>query len=143
MTEAEFRQAAAALKPLADPRLVLLAEKEGIPVGLAFALPDFNEVLHKLRGRLFPVGWVRLLFRGKVRSARILLLGVTKELRGSGLDILLCEQLIRNGLNAGYVQAEAAWILEDNAAMLRPLERMGARVSKVYHIYRKALCAYS
>ncbi len=143
MTEAEFRLAAAALKPLADPGLVLLAEKRGTPVGLGFGLPDFNEVLHKLRGRLFPVGWVRLLFRGKVRGARALLLGVTEEFRGSGLDILLFEQLIRHGRAAGYVRAEASWILEDNAAMLRPLERMGARVSKVYHMYGKALCACS
>ncbi len=144
MTEAEFRYAAAELRPIADPGLVLLAERDGEAVGFALTLPDINAVLRRMRGRVWPFGWFWFLARRRlVRRVRILMLGVLPAFRGRGLDTLLYQETARRCIERGYYDGEASWILEDNAAMRRPMERAGARVSKIYHLYEKPLCASS
>jgi GNAT superfamily N-acetyltransferase len=140
MTEAEFHFAAKNLKLLVDPALALLAEKDGQAIGFALALPDYNPVLQRLRGRLWPLGWLRLL-RSKRRlpKVRVLVLGVLEEYRRRGIDVLLYHACFRNGMPLGYTQCECSWILEENRLMRRALERMGAVVTKRYRIYEKAL----
>ncbi len=144
MTEEEFRYAASELKPFADPGLILLAEKDGEPVGFVFTLPDINIVLRRMRGRIWPDGWVWMLLRRLlIRRVRILMLGVTAAYRRTGLDSLLYFEMARRCIARGYNDGEASWILEDNLAMRRAMERAGGRVSKVYHLYEKSLCASS
>jgi len=140
VTEGEFRATARDLRPIVDPSIVLIAEKEGLPVAFSVTLPDYNVLLKKMKGRLFPFGFLHLLFcRKSITRVRTLLLGVVAEYRLSGIDVLLIHDTFEKGLPKGYRAGEMSWILEDNVLMRRAIERMGAAVGKVYRIYEKAL----
>lgn len=136
MTEAEIDHMARELKPVVDPNLVVFAEAEGRPVGFGFALPDLNQALKKANGRLFPFGLIRMLIAArKVREVRVLTLGVLGGYRNRGVDSLMSLALFRSGKERGYTGGEFSWILEDNMAMRRVLEHMGAEVYKTYRLY--------
>jgi GNAT superfamily N-acetyltransferase len=140
MTDEEIAHMAKSLKPVIDPEIVLFLEKEGNPVGFALALPDVNQAVRHANGRLFPLGLAKILFYARrIHKARVLVLGLLKEYRGRGLDIVLYLTLIRNGTRKGYDEGEFSWILEDNMAIRRPLERIGAKVYKTYRFYERPI----
>ncbi len=141
MTDEEIDHMAKELRPVVDPRLTLIGEDPaGRPVGFALALPDLNQVLRHLDGRLFPFGVLKALWlRRKVDRLRVLTLGVREEYRGKGLDALFYLGIFRGGNSQGIVQGEFSWVLEDNAPMLRALDRMGAHVYKRYRLYEMPL----
>ena len=140
VTEDEFRYTAKDLKPIIDPSVVLIAEKEGKPVAFSVSLPDYNVLLKKMHGRLLPFGFLHWLFgRKTIGRVRTLLLGVDTEHRLSGIEALLIHDTFERGVSKGYLTGDLSWILEDNVMMRRPLERMGAQIGKVYRIYEKAL----
>ena len=140
VTEEEFRATAKDLRPIVDPSIVLIAEKEGRPVAFSVSLPDYNVLLKKMHGRLLPFGFLHLLFgRKSIRRVRTLLLGVVAEYRLSGIEVLLIHDTFEKGLSKGYRAGEMSWILEDNVLMRRSIERMGGAIGKVYRIYEKAL----
>jgi GNAT superfamily N-acetyltransferase len=140
MTEEEFRFQAADLKTAIDPSIVLIVEKDGEAIAFSLALPDLNVVLKKMGGRLFPFGIFHFLIgRRSISHVRVLALGVLREFRRAGIDILLYHDMFVNGLRRGYRSCEMSWILEENQLMRRALERFGAKATKVYRIYEKAL----
>jgi GNAT superfamily N-acetyltransferase len=140
MTEEEILHLAAALRPVVNPDLCALAFVGDEPVGFALALPDYNQALRHINGRLFPFGLLKLLwFRRKIDAARTLTLGVKPEHRGSGLDALLILHLFRMASVAGMPRGECSWILEDNMPMRHALERFGAVLRKTYRVYEKPL----
>ena len=140
VTEEEFCATAKDLKPIVDPSIVLIAEKEGQPVAFSVTLPDYNVLLKKMHGRLLPFGFLRFLFgRKSIKRVRTLLLGVVAEHRLTGIDVMLIYETFERGLSRGYRAGEMSWILEENVLMRRPMERMGAAIGKVYRIYEKAL----
>jgi GNAT superfamily N-acetyltransferase len=141
MTEAEFDNMAADLKPIVDPHLCFIAEAEGKPVGFSLTLPDFNRALRKLpRGRLFPFGIFRLLReKRRIDRARVLTLGFIPKYQRHGLGALLYLRTWQAAVQRGMPRGEASWILEDNLEMRRALENMGAEVYKRYRVYEKAL----
>lgn len=141
MLHREFVAIARDLKPIADPDLALVAEWDGRPVAFTIGIPDIYEVLRRIpNGRLLPFGWWTLL-RGlrQIRSFRVITLGVRYDFRYRGIEILLYSELYRRGARKGYTHAEFSWILEDNDLMNRPLERIGARRTKVYRIYERPI----
>jgi GNAT superfamily N-acetyltransferase len=141
-TDRELAAIAKELKPLIDPRLALVGEVDGEQAAISIAVPDANEALKLAQGRLFPLGLAKILWRVKVagcRRMRVMALGVLPKYRRLGLDGLLVQRIIRNGIPLGYERAEAGWILEDNEAMLRLIERIHARRTKVYRVFDKAL----
>ncbi len=139
MTDAEVDYLAKALKPIVRPELVLFAEYKGEPVGFALALPDLNQALHHLNGRLLPFGFVKLLwYMRKIDRMRVLTLGLLEEHRRTGLDALLYIELFRRGRRVGIDVAESSWILEDNQMMKRALEKMGFERYKTYRLYERA-----
>lgn len=140
MTDAEFAHLARDLRPVVEPSLCVIAETDAEPVGFALALPDYNQALSRIDGRLFPLGLFKLLwYRRKIDRARVLTLGLKPGYRRTGLDAVLYLRLFQAGARTGYHRGECSWILEDNWDMRRGLERMGARVHKTYRIYEKAL----
>ena len=142
LTPAELDKLARDLRPVIDPRLVLFAETaDGTPVGFCLLLRDLNRVFAKLRdGRLFPFGLFRLLHaRRRLDSGRLITLGVTPEHRGTGLDALLVHGITKKGSETNLIHCECGWILEDNRAMIAPIEAIGGRVTKRYRVYEKAL----
>jgi len=138
-TEAEAKQLAEALRPIIDPEVVIFAEVEGRAVGCAVGVPDANQVLKRMRGRLLPVGFIHFLRRRSIMNrGRLLLLGVEPEFRHTGLYPLLIAELHKRGRNR-YVEVELSWTLEDNDAINAGIEAAGARRYKTYRLYRKEL----
>jgi len=146
LTEPEAEAMAKQMKMLLDDRLVWFAEMDGEAVAFIVALPNINEAIRDLDGRLFPFGWAKLLWRLKshrVKSARVPLFGVRRSLSGTLIGSAIPLQLIGSVLPAnavfGFRSIELSWILEDNLPMRRILERLGARAYKTYRVYGKRL----
>lgn len=141
MTDEEFRHLARDLKHAVDPELALLVEDgDGTPVAFSLSLPDVNQALKHADGRLFPFGLPKILWHGrKIDTVRVITLGIVEGYRGKGIDALLYLETFRRGGARGYHRGEFSWILEDNEAMRRPLEKFGARVYKRYRLYDRAL----
>jgi hypothetical protein len=141
MTDAEFRHMAKELKIIVDPRVVLIAEKGGEPVAFSLALPDLNQALKKVNGRLFPFGLPILLYQARrIRQVRVLALGIVKRLQNSnGLGAALYYESFRRGVEAGYKSCEFSWTLESNALINRSMQLFGARIYKRYRIYRRQI----
>ncbi len=140
MSKEEFEATAKDFKTILDPRLCLVAEQEGKAVGFLLALPDVNQGLRACNGRLFPLGLFRLLWAmRKVKSLRVLTLGVIPQLRGKGLDARLILELIERGLKVGYNEAELSWVLEDNLPMVKPILDLGGHEAQRYRLFEKAL----
>ncbi|MEE4191241.1 MAG: hypothetical protein V2I66_06665 [Halieaceae bacterium] len=125
---------------------IQVAEYDGEPVAFIVALPNINEAAHDLRGRLFPFGWLKLLWRLKVghpRTARVPLMGVKQEFQHSRLGPTLAFMVIdavRKALHArGVEDVEMGWILEDNDGMRNIIETIGGQAYKRYRVYEKAL----
>jgi GNAT superfamily N-acetyltransferase len=140
-TEAEFKRIATEMKPIFDPHSAILAEKDGVPIACAVAVPDVNQALRGTDGRLFPLGLIKLLARKRyIDQARLLLLGVLPEYRTVGIFPLLIVELHRLVREkTRYKRVEFSWVLEDNHAINQTVERMGAVHYQTYRIYQKAL----
>ena len=140
MTPEEIADLAKQLRMIGNPNLCLLAERNGEAVGFALALPDYNQALRYINGRLFPVGLFKLLwYRRYMNSARVLALGLKPGFRNMGIDAMLYLRLWYEAPKNGYPLVECSWILEDNWPMRRGLERMGGEITKTYRIYEKDL----
>lgn len=147
MEPVEFRHMAKDMKGILDPKLLLIAEVRGQPVGFALTLPDVNQAIHKIKdGKLFPTGLLKLLWNLKgpgrkktINRCRILTLGIKKAYREMGIGPLLYAEYLKLGPALGYPVGEASWILEDNVPMNRALEHMCGEKTKVYRIYDRAL----
>jgi hypothetical protein len=144
-TESEARQMSRDLKFIADPHLVPFVEIEGQAAAFALAVPNLNEAIHDLDGRLLPFGALKLLWRLKVRrprNGRLLLLGIRREFRTrryAGLAYLLCDEIYRQASKRGYEWAEFSWTLEDNRLINSLITKIGCRHYKTYRIYEKPL----
>ena len=143
MTDAEIDFMAHELKPLVKriPTQVIFAERDnGETIGFTLFLMDANQALIHAKGRLFPFGLVKILkYLPKMNYCRVLTLGLVPEARGQGIDNLLIMALFRHGGAAGTIGGEFSWILEDNAAMRKPLERIGSVISKRYLLYDRPI----
>ena len=140
MTAAEVDNFADQMWWVANPNLCLLAELDGEAIGFALALPDYNQALRHMNGRLFPFGLFKFLwYRRKISTARTLILGLKPGFRRRGIDAMLYLRLWQEAPKNGYPLVECSWILEDNWDMRRALERMGGRLYKTYRVYEKQL----
>lgn len=145
-TEAEFQAMGKELLMLVPTELIQIAEVGGEPAAFMVVLPNINEAISDLRGRLLPFGWAKLLWRLKVRhprSVRTPLMGVRRKYHGNPLGPTLAYSVIDAALAPtlarGVTRAELSWILEDNRDMRRIIERIGGTVSKRYRMYDKDL----
>lgn len=145
-TEDEIVHAATSMRPLIRPDLVWIAEVDDEAAAMIVCLPNLNEAIADLDGKLLPFGWAKLLWRLKVsgvQSCRVPLFGVRKRHHrsplGAALILLLLEALRVSAAKAGFEHAELSWILEDNTAIRSVIEHNGARAYKTYRIYEKAL----
>ena len=127
ITDEEVEFQAKNLKQVIDEEWAFMAEKDGEPVGAALTLPDINQVLAKLNGRLLPFGWARfLLGKRKIDQCRVFALGVKNAYRHSGVAAgLYLKHLEEAAVPGGITGGEMGWILETNEPMNRAMEGMG------------------
>lgn len=136
MTRKEFDYLVAQFKGAVDPDLFLIATVGGEVAGFSLALPDFNQVLIKLHGRLFPFGILKLLwYRRKIDMIRVVTTGIVKKFRQRGIDSCFYYETWQRATAKGMPRGEMSWILEDNAAMNNALRNLGLRVYKRYRLY--------
>jgi GNAT superfamily N-acetyltransferase len=145
-TKEEFAVVGKELFTIVPPDFTWIAEVDGAPAAFIVLLPNVNEAIADLDGRLLPFGWLRLLWRLKVRcpkTGRIALMGVRQTYQhtrlGPALAFLLIQALYEPATRRGMQQAEMSWILEQNQAMRNIVKKVGGRVTKRYRIYRKSL----
>ncbi|MBI4197183.1 MAG: N-acetyltransferase [Deltaproteobacteria bacterium] len=145
MTEAELKKAAQDFKLILEPTMALIAEVDGKPAAISLSLPNINQAIRDLDGKLFPLGLLKLLYRvkrKKISGYRLIALGVKKEFRGSvlgGLSVLLYVEMHRRGKKLGLKECELSWTLEDNEKINTGIEFMGGERYKTYRIYEKTL----
>jgi GNAT superfamily N-acetyltransferase len=145
-TAEEFDELGRNLRFLLPTDLIQIAEIDGEGVAFIIALPNINEAIRGLNGRLLPLGWLKLLWRLKVSfpgTARVPLMGVRRRFQdkriGAALAFLVIDT-VRKGLIArGVKQVELSWILEDNTGMRSIIESIGGRAYKRYRVYERAL----
>jgi GNAT superfamily N-acetyltransferase len=143
LSEQEFEYISRNMKQIVDPDLILIAEHEDRAVGFLMALPDINQALIHLKGRLFPLGLFKLLWHtkisNKINCVRLITMGVVPEYRKRGIDSMLYIACHEAGLGKGYTWGELSWILETNQAMRSAAELLGAEVYKRYRLVEMPL----
>jgi hypothetical protein len=141
LTPPEIQHYAKELKPILDENWAMVAEtKEGETVGVALTLPDYNQVLKKLNGRLLPFGWLTALReRKKIDKVRVFALGVKPDYQHTGVAAGLYKRHYDMAASTPQDGGETGWILEVNKPMNRGMEAMGGKVVKTYRIYGKDL----
>lgn len=146
-TEAEKDYAKKKLRPIVLDGANKIAELEGEPVAFMLALPDVNQLLRRMNGRLLPFNWARLLWWLRHPAPcdfRVPLMGVVQRLQNSRmasqLAFMMIEYIRRTGAaRYGGKRAEVGWVLEDNQGMLAIARAIGSRNNRAYHIYQKPL----
>jgi GNAT superfamily N-acetyltransferase len=140
VTTEEFDYMAGSLKAIVDPDLVMFAEIDGKPVGFSLTLPDINQILKKMNGRLLPFGIFKLLAgKKKIDVLRVLIMGVRHEFQKKGIDSVFYLDAIKEGNRKKIKGAEISWVLEDNVLMRQSAEKLGAYIYKTFRIYSKNL----
>jgi hypothetical protein len=145
-TAAEFHELGRNLRFLVDPEFIHIAEVDGEAAAFIVAIPNINEAIRGLRGRLFPTGWAKLLWRVKVRhprTARVPLMGVRRRFQrtriGPALAFLVIDAVRLALQRRGVEEVELSWILEDNAGMRSIIASIGGRAYKRYRVYERQL----
>jgi hypothetical protein len=146
LTEAETKHLGESLGLILIPEWIWFYEIDGEPAAFIIMLPDLNDAIRDLNGKLLPFGAIKMLWRLKTqpkRRGRVPLLGLkkkfTRDRRGMLAPFVLVDQIRREGVNRGIEEAEYSWILEDNMAMRHILDGLNARIYKTYRVYGKDL----
>lgn len=143
LSDGEISLLAERLAPLLEDGLVWLAEQDGEVAGFLLALPDANEILQPLRGRMLSPGLIRalpyLLGWRRPRLFRLVALGTRGEFRHRGLEAMMFAETLRAARRLGFAGCEASWVLEDNEPVIRLLGAFSAVPYKTYRIYGQPL----
>ncbi len=141
MTKDEFKFAASDMKAIVDTDFAYVAEHNGKAIGFALTLPNLNEVTIRIkRGRLLPTGIFTLLMnQKKVKSVRIITLGVIEGYRKAGIDACFYAMNLEAAAKKNIDYGEASWILENNDMMNKALLHIGGKVYKKYRLYEMPL----
>jgi hypothetical protein len=145
-TEAELVKMGEDLRMIAIPALSFITEVDGEAAAVAVALPNVNELIRDMDGKLLPLGLPKLLWRLKVvgpKTARLAILGIRKKYRGvrkyAGLSTYLYTKLNRSGRDLGIQWGELSWTDEDNGPVNVGIRFMGGKIYKRYRVYERAL----
>lgn len=136
LSEGEIKHLAKGMRHLIVPELTSIGEVEGRPIGVVFALLDYNQRIKEINGRLFPFGFLKLLSkRRELKRARVVSANVVPEYQRWGIGLVVLRGIVPSVLDWGVEEVEFSWVLESNHLSRRTLERGGAKVSKLYRLY--------
>ncbi|WP_240648981.1 GNAT family N-acetyltransferase [Anaerosphaera multitolerans] len=129
------------LRPFMDTDFICIARNsEEKPIGFNIALPDYNEILIKLKGKMGLAGLVKFLYyRKKIKKIRMFVLFVVPEYRKKGVSAAIYFKCFANAINKNYSQLEGSTIWEYNKAMITDVEKFGAKRDIIYRIYKKEI----
>lgn len=137
----EFIHMAKELKSIMPYDLALIAEKGEEIIGYIIAVPDFNQVVKKVRnGKLFPFGILKILkYRNSIDSSRIMLVGIDPKYRGIGLDLILYKRITDALHKQNIFQCEAGYVMSTNEIMNSIMYKIGGNPIKQYSLFHKKL----
>ncbi len=136
LSDSELKHMAGGLKHLIVPQMTSIAEDDSGPVGVVFGLLDYNPLIRKIDGRLFPFGFLTLLRQRKhIKRVRLISTNVVPQYQKWGLGLVLMARLVPEAIEWGIVDAEFSWVLESNKLSRGTLERSGAKRIKTYRIF--------
>lgn len=141
MTDEEFDHLAKNLKQLAEPTTTYIAEIDGKPIGFALGMPNINEsLIHNKKGSLLGALWHILTKKKKIKTLRIIVLGVLPEYQKTGVDAVMFYEMGVRAEKIGILEGEASFILENNTMMNRAAtQTMNGKLYKTYRLYDRAL----
>jgi hypothetical protein len=136
MSDKEVEHSAEALKYLIVPEMTSVVEVDGVPVGSAFAMLDYNPRVKLIDGSLYPFGFIRLLSNKKaIKRIRVISTNVLPEYQKWGLGLVVLSYLLPSVLQWGGTEAEFSWVLESNHLSYKSLKRGGAKIVKNYRLF--------
>lgn len=136
----EVKEMARKLLPVADPDIIVIARSGDEPIGFGIALPDYNQVLIHLNGRITPLAAVKYLwYKRKINCARFFVMFVVPAFRKKGVSYAIYYQTFLNGTKKGYIYGEGSTIGETNLRMRNDIENFGGQHYKTYRIYKKEI----
>jgi GNAT superfamily N-acetyltransferase len=140
LSRLEYAERAEAFRQFYQPELALMAEFDGQPVGFGLALPDINEALTPLNGRLWPFGFIKLMRRiPRIGAARFILLGVLPEFRGRGLAALIAARMGESMIKHRIERVEVSLVHGSNRRMRRVIEAFGCQRVKTFRLFEQSL----
>lgn len=140
MNHKEFVFTAREMKSVLDPRLCFIAEVKGEPAGFSLTLPDVNQTLKSLNGKLFPFGWLKfILGQRRINRSRVITLGVKKQFQRLGIDAFFYHATYKQLMEMNIFRVDMSWVLEDNQAMIGPIEKIGGTPYKRHRIYERSI----
>jgi hypothetical protein len=146
VSDEEARFIARLTLPVSKPGWIRIARYKGDDIAAVVQVPDVNEALRGLGGKLLPFGAAKLLWRVHVRGtrmARVPIVGVAKKWRGSKVAMYAVSRLfarsIEDARKAGVEEVEYSWMLETNHFALNTMRHLPARHTRTFRIYERAL----
>lgn len=136
----EIRAEVQTLLQFMDPELVYIARSGVEPIGFVVALPDYNQVLKRLNGRLFPFGWAKFLwYKRRITGTRVFIQFVVPKFRNKAVNSAIYHRLMLAAGEKGYTYGEGSAIAEMNKESIRSVEGAGGQLYRIYRIYQKEL----
>ena len=136
MSDGELRASGSSLKHLIIPEMTAIAEVDGKSVGVVFGLLDYHPLIKEIDGKLFPFGFLKLLWKRKsIKRIRLISTNVLPQYQRWGLGLVLMAHLVPDSRAWGVEEAEFSWVLESNKLSRGSLERGGLKPNKTYRIY--------
>lgn len=140
LDEKEMDDLAKRYLPVVNPHFIKVVAKNGEPAAFVIGMPDMSEGIQKAKGKLFPLGFLKILRAAKKTKQLDLLLGAIREkYRGMGLDVLMGVKMIQSALEAGYEVMDTHHEMETNVKVRAEMERMGGKIYKKFRVFQKAL----
>jgi len=140
MNHKEFVFTAREMKTVLDPRLCFIAEVNGEPAGFCLTLPDVNQTLKSMKGKLFPFGWLKfILGKRRINRFRVITMGVKKQYQRLGIDAFFYHATYKQLMEMNIYRVDMSWVLEDNQAMIGPIEKFGGVPYKRHRIYERSI----
>ena len=136
LSAGEMRHMATGMRRLVVPELTSVAEIDGRPIGTVLGMLDYNPRIKTIDGRLFPTGFLRLLWnRRAIKRARMIATQVLPEYQRGGLAIAMMARILPDFIDFGLEECEFSWVMEDNVLSRRTIERSGGKLAKTYRLY--------
>lgn len=136
----EVREIAAKLIPVADPDIIVIARSGDEPVGFGIALPDYNQILIHLNGKITPLAALKYLwYKRKINRVRFFVMFVIPAFRKKGVSYAIYYEIFKNGTQKGFIFGEGSTIGETNVQMRKDIESFGGQRYKTYRIFRKEI----
>ncbi len=136
-TTEDVRELAEKLIPVADPDLIAIARSGDEAIGFGIALPDYNQVLIHLKGRITPLAALKYLwYKSRIKHVRFLIMFVIPEFRMKGVSYAIYYNVFNNAIKKGYMTGEGSTIGEDNIQMRNDIESFGGVKNKTYRVFK-------